>query len=87
MDRFATWCIHFISSVAVVIGAILVSWESVTIYYLISGRIQAGDEHPPIGLVATLFAIGMVLLAGGYIARRSSAARLAAQARHPDPRA
>ncbi|UCG74075.1 MAG: hypothetical protein JSV45_06785 [Chromatiales bacterium] len=87
MSRFATWCIHFISGVAVVIGAILVSWESVTIYYLISGRIQARDEHPPLGLAATLFAIGMALLVGGYIARRSSAARLAAEARNPDRRA
>ena len=75
MNRFANGCINFITGVAVVIGAIMVVWESVTMYYLITGRIQAGDEHPPLGAAFMLFAIGMVLLVAGLLARRLAARR------------
>ncbi len=75
MNRFANGCINFISGVAVVIGTLVVIWESFTMYYLITGRIQAGDEYPPLSAAAMLFAIGMVLLVAGFVARRLAARR------------
>lgn len=52
------------------VGAFLVSWEGVTMYYLLSGRIEAGEEHPPFPVAAGLFAFGMLLLIAGYRVQR-----------------
>ncbi|MDJ0928634.1 MAG: hypothetical protein QNJ73_13435 [Gammaproteobacteria bacterium] len=57
------------------VGAFLVSWEAVTIYYLWTGRIQAGEEHPPLPLAAGLFIFGLVLLIAGYWVQRRTIVR------------
>ena len=60
------WVLKFISGVAVVIGAITVPWQSVALFYLITGRVQPDFDQPPIAVVAPLLLIGIVLLIGGY---------------------
>ena len=70
MNKFTQSIIKSIGDTAAVIGAAIVSWQVVAMYYLISGRIQPGDDQPPIVVVAILLVIGMFLLMVGYMARK-----------------
>ena len=63
----------FIGNALALVGAVTVSWQSVAIYYLISGRVQAGDDQPPLGVAAGLLIIGVFLLVMGYIAAKGAA--------------
>ena len=56
----------FIGMTAAIIGAILIGWQSVSIFYSISGRILSGQEHPPLIVMTILFAIGLLLFLVGY---------------------
>lgn len=61
---------RLISSAIALAGAVIVSWQSVAIYYLITGRVQAGDDQPPLGVSAVLLIVGIVLLIMGYLAAK-----------------
>lgn len=52
------------------LGTILVGWNSMEIYYLVTGRVQPGPEQPPLGVVVPLLIFGLVLMVGGYAASR-----------------
>jgi len=75
MNKFARWLMNFIGSAVALAGAALAAWNSVAIYYLITGRIQAGEEHPPLGVAAAILIIGLVLLAAGYTLAKNSASK------------
>jgi ABC-type branched-subunit amino acid transport system permease subunit len=70
MKRIERWILKLLGGTAATIGAILVSWESVTLYYLLTLRIQAGEEHPPFLVAAALLAFGMLFLVMGYWVQR-----------------
>ena len=60
----------FIGSAVALVGASIVSWQSVAIYYLISGRVQAGEDQPPLPVAAGLLIFGAFLLVMGYVAAK-----------------
>ena len=62
--------IKIIGGIVALTGAIMVGWASVMLYYLISGRIEAGWHYPPIAAVVILFIIGMILLVAGFMANK-----------------
>jgi len=58
--------LDLISGLAAVLGAVLVGWYSVYVYYLVTGRVQADFEQPPLVVVVPLLIFGLVLLFGGW---------------------
>ena len=66
-NRFLRWTLKLISGIAVIFGMIMVGWNSVALYYLVTGRVQADFHQPPITVVAIFFVVGMILLIGGYM--------------------
>jgi hypothetical protein len=56
----------FLGGVIALVGASLIAWQSVLVYYLIIGRVKAGEEHPPLALAAVLVLVGIALTAAGY---------------------
>jgi len=66
MNKFSKWLRDFLGGLLALIGASLVSWQAVLLYYLIIGRIQVGEEHPPFVVIAILFIIGIFLIFAGY---------------------
>lgn len=66
MNKFEKWFKNFIGGTVALLGAALVSWQSVAIYFQLTGRIQAGEEHPPSGFAAALIIIGILFVAMGH---------------------
>ncbi len=57
--------IKFIGVTAAIIGAIIVAWNFVTLFYLINGRIQSGWEHPLIPVVIGFIIFGLFFVGFG----------------------
>ncbi|WP_372743267.1 hypothetical protein [Neptunomonas sp.] len=53
-------------------GASLVAWQAVLVYYLIIGRVEVGEEHPPFTVIAIMILIGAFLVGAGYKISRPS---------------
>ena len=70
MSKVAWWIIKIISGVAAIFGAGMVGWSSVALFYLISGKVMVYFEQPSTAGLATALVGGMVLLIGGYKARK-----------------
>ena len=70
MRAIIDWLARFFGGLAAVIGAIMVGWSDVEYYYLITGRVQADFEQPPLPFVAGVLFVGVVLLIGGYLVQR-----------------
>lgn len=66
MSHFEKRVKELIGGTVALLGAALVSWQSVAIYFLLTGRIQAGEEHPPSGFAAALIIIGILFVAMGH---------------------
>jgi len=66
MSHFEKRIKDFIGGTVALLGATLVSWQSVAIYFLLTGRIQAGEEHPPLGFAAVLIIIGILFVVMGH---------------------
>ena len=64
------WLLGVLSGVSAFVGALLVGWNAVEVYYLSIGRVQPDFEQPPLGFVLVLLVIGIVLLVGGWSAGR-----------------
>ena len=71
MSKFSNWLRGFLGGLIALSGASLVGWQAVLIYYLITGRVKAGDEHPPLLVVVVILIIGALLLGAGYIISKS----------------
>jgi hypothetical protein len=67
MSRFSNWLRSFFGGLIAISGASLVGWQVVLIYYLITGRVKAGEEHLPLAVVVVILIIGVLLLTAGYI--------------------
>jgi hypothetical protein len=75
MNRLAELVLRFLGGAAALIGASLVAWQSVAIYYLITGRVQADAEQPPLGVVIAFLIFGAFLLGLGYVAQKCAEKR------------
>ena len=71
--RFLSWLRSFLGGLIALTGASLVGWQTVLIYYLVVGRVKAGEEHPPLVTVCILLVIGILLLVAGYVVSRPRA--------------
>jgi hypothetical protein len=60
------WFLDLLSGLAALLGALLVGWNSIETYYLVTGRVQADFEQPPLTVVVPLLIFGLILLFGGW---------------------
>jgi len=65
------WFLNLISGAAALLGAILVGWNSMEVYYLVTGRVHPDFEQPPLAVVVAFLIFGLVLLVGGYLLHKS----------------
>jgi len=63
---FLLWILDLICGLAALLGALLVGWNSIEVYYLVTGRVQPDFEQPPLAVVVLLLIFGLVLLFGGW---------------------
>ncbi len=66
MKAILLWILDLISGLAALLGALLVGWNSIEVYYLVTGRVQTDFEQPPLIVVVPLLIFGLVLLFGGW---------------------
>ena len=82
MKAIAKWIVNFIGGLASLYGAMIIGMNSVTMFNLLYGTIQSGDENkvfddvPDISHVALMLMAGAILLAAGYKGPEYFAARL-----------
>jgi hypothetical protein len=67
MKVLGLWFLNLISGAAALLGAILVGWNSIEVYYLVTGRVHPDFEQPPLAVVVPFLIVGLVLLIGGYL--------------------
>ncbi len=70
MKAVLLWVLHLVSGLAAFLGALLVGWNSLEVYYLATGRVQPDFEQPPLATVVPLLIVGWVLLLGGWGLRK-----------------
>ena len=70
MKVFLLWILNLISGLAALLGAMLVGWNSIEVYYLVTGRVQPDFDQPPLTAVLILLILGFVLLFGGWALNR-----------------
>ena len=66
MKVILLWILNLISGFAAILGALLVGWNSIEIFYLLTGRVQPDFEQPPLTVVVPLLIFGLVFLFGGW---------------------
>lgn len=67
MGKVAWIIIRMISGIAALIGAIMVGWSSVALFFLVTGKVTVYfDQPPPATGLAIVLAVGIFLLIGGY---------------------
>ncbi len=66
MSKFAWWIIKIISGTAAIIGAAIVGWSLVALFYLITEKVTLYPDPRSIADLATALVVGIVLLIGGY---------------------
>jgi len=72
MSKSSKWLRDLVGGFLALAGAGLVSWQAVLAYYLIIGRVQVGEEHPPFVVIGILFIIGIFLIFAGYTFSKAS---------------
>ena len=70
MRALLDWLARFFGGLTAVVGAIIVGWSGVECFYLVTGRVQADFDQPPLPVVIGMLVFGLVLLIGGYWAQR-----------------
>ena len=70
MKVLGWWILNLISGAAALVGAILVGWTSLEVYYLVTGRVQTDFDQPPLVVVVPMLMVGLVLLIGGYLVHK-----------------
>ena len=66
MKTLLYWLLELLSGLAALLGALLVGWNSIEVYYLVTGRVHPDFEQPPLTVVVPLLIFGLVLLFGGW---------------------
>ena len=70
MKALGWWFLNVISGASALVGAILVGWNSLEVYYLVTGRVQPDFEQPLLAVVVPMLMVGLVLLIGGYLLQK-----------------
>ena len=70
MNAFVRMILNIISGIAALLGTVLVGWNAVEVYYLVTGRVQPNFEQPPLAAVVPMLVFGLILLIGGYLLHR-----------------
>ncbi len=65
------WLLDIGSGLIALLGALLVGWNSIEVYYLLTGRVQPDFEQPPLTVVVPLLILGLVFLFGGWALHKS----------------
>ncbi len=60
------WILDVASGLAAVLGALLVGWNVLEVFYLLTGRVQPDFEQPPLAVTVPLLMLGLLLLFGGW---------------------
>ena len=66
MKVILLWIVDVVCGLAVLTGVVLVGWNALEIYYLVTGTVQPGFEQPPIAVAVALLIFGAVLFLGGW---------------------
>jgi len=66
MKTILFWVLDVISGLLALLGALLVGWNSIEVYYLVTGRVQPDFEQPPLAIVVPFLIIGLIFLFGGW---------------------
>lgn len=66
MKMVLLWLLDLACGLAALLGALLVGWTSIEVFYLVTGRVQPDFEQPPLTAVVPLLILGLVLLFGGW---------------------
>jgi len=75
MSKASKWLRELVGGLLALIGAGMVTWSAVLIYYLAVGRVEAGPDYPPFAVTAVLLVIGSFLIFAGYKLSNPSAAK------------
>ncbi len=70
MRVFVLWILDITSGITAFLGAILVGWNSLEVYYLVTGRVIPDFEQPSLAVVVPLLFLGVILMLGGYVLHR-----------------
>ena len=66
MKVLLVWILDVFCGLLALVGALLVGWNMIEIYYLVTGRVHPDFEQPPLAVVVPLLITGLVLLFGGW---------------------
>jgi len=66
MRVLTSWILNAFSGLTALLGALLVGWNLIEIYYLSTGRVHPDFEQPSLGVVILLLIFGLILLFGGW---------------------
>lgn len=77
MSKASKWLRDLVGGVLALIGAGMVTWSAVLMYYLAVGRVEAGADYPPFGFAAALLVIGVPVIFAGYKLSNPAAAKYA----------
>lgn len=75
MSRASKWLRELVGGVLALIGAGLLTWSAVLMYYLAVGRVEVGADYPPAGVAAVLLVIGIFVTFAGYKLSNPAAAK------------
>ena len=64
------WLRQLFGGATALVGAVLAAWHGVAVYYLVTGRIEAIGDQPPLGFSLSVALLGVFMLVGGYWAGR-----------------
>ncbi len=66
MKVLLLWILDICCGLLALIGALLVGWNMIEVYYLVTGRVHPDFEQPTLAVVVPLLFIGLAFLFGGW---------------------
>ena len=66
INVFLLWLLNPLAGLLAALGALLVGWNGIEVYFLVTRRVQPGFEQSPLVVVVPLFIIGLILMFGGW---------------------
>jgi len=70
MKALLYWVLELVSGLSAIAGALLVGWNLTAWYYLATGRVRPGFEHPPAAVAVASLVLGLILLFAGWLLHR-----------------
>ena len=66
ISAFLIWFLDILAGLIGFLGALLVGWNSIEVYCLVTGRVQPDFEQPPLSVVVVLLVIGLICMFSGW---------------------